>query len=362
MSRYASLDAFLDRFRLEFEPALESLLQRKVERFRSIDVMGAALVEVVSNFSRGGGKRIRPALVALGYELQTGPYPSAILQPAIAVELLHNFFLIHDDIMDRSPVRRHQPTVHQVFTGQYRQVLAGRPSVDQEHFGESLALLAGDLCCAIAYEALSTSDFPSDRLLASINLMHEMIDATVVGQALDLVSPVLAVVSENDVLTIHRLKTAVYSFSAPLRMGLVLAGLSSEETRWIDDYAIPVGIAFQIQDDILGLFGSEAELGKPVTSDIEEGKQTLLLVWARDQGTAEQRARLDALVGKPALTPHALVEVQTIVRETGALASSQELARGLVQRAQSALTERAMPDATTRVLVELASFVADRTV
>lgn len=355
------LAVFLQQFRQRFEPALETYLNNKVQQFGVLDPVGVHLARVVRDFSLGSGKRLRAALVTIGYQA-TGAEPSeAILQPSIAVELLHTFFLIHDDIMDRSALRRNKPTVHEVFCQDYQSAISGLKDLDQEHFGHGMALLAGDCCCAFGYEALTRSDFPSERIIIALGLMHTMVDATCVGQALDIVVPYHANVTRDDILSIHRLKTAHYSFDGPIRMGLALGGASATTLNTVASFTLPVGIAFQIQDDLLGLFGSEVELGKPVTSDVEEGKQTLLIVFAREEANENQRVRLDALLGKSTMSLGELEEVRAIVEVTGARRRSEEYARQLIDQAETALETLPWPVVTKELLHEMAEYVIGRT-
>lgn len=354
------LATFLPQFRERFEPVFRAYLESKVQQFEGIDPVGASLARVVHNFSLGSGKRLRAALVAIGYQVAGADQSEAILRPAIAVELLHNFFLIHDDIMDRSALRRNQPTVHEVFRQNYQPSLVEMADADQAHFGYAMALLAGDCCCAFSYEALTTSNFPAERILAAVQLMHAIVDATCVGQALDIVAPRSTAVGAETILTIHRLKTAHYSFDGPLRIGLLLGGASPDSMAGVERFTIPVGIAFQIQDDLLGLFGSEAELGKPVTSDVEEGKQTLLMVFARERANDRQRARLDELLGKPGISLNELDDIRHIVEVTGARSRSESYARNLVEQATAALGLLSWPDGTRDLLTEMAEYVIGR--
>lgn len=354
------LATFLPQFRERFEPVFRVYLESKVQQFEGIDPIGASLARVVHDFSLGSGKRLRAALVAIGYQAACAEQSEAILRPAIAVELLHNFFLIHDDIMDRSALRRNQPTVHEVFRQNHKSSLAGIVDADQAHFGYAMALLAGDCCCAFSYEALTTSNFPADRVLVAVQLMHTMVDATCVGQALDIVVPHSTAVNVEAILTIHRLKTAYYSFDGPLRIGLSLGGASSDSIARLERFTIPLGIAFQIQDDLLGLFGSEAELGKPVTSDVEEGKKTLLTVFAREGADDRQRARLDELLGKQGISLSELDDIRHIVEVTGARSRSESYARNLVEQAKAALGLFSWPNDTRDLLTEMAEYVIGR--
>lgn len=355
------LSAFWETFRQQFEAALHAYLAEKIDALRTIDTVGSLGAEVVRDFVTGSGKRIRPALVVLGYQAAGGKDRTRILRPAITMELLHHFFLIHDDIMDRSDVRRNRPTVHRVFERLYRGTLKNIAAVDRQHFTYSMAMLAGDLCCAIAYEALSRSDFPSDRVLAGINEIHRMVDATVTGQALDIIQPLARSADEEAVCKIYLLKTACYTFDGPLRLGLILGGAAAETLAAISDYAIPVGVAFQIQDDLLGVFGTEAELGKSVTADIEEGKQTLLTTFTHQHSPHAQRERMTRLIGKRGLSTDELEAVRTMMRETGAVAYCEQRARELVGQGKRALARCAMPACVRSILSELADYAIQRT-
>lgn len=356
------LAVFLETFRQRFEPALEQYLNAKISQLGMIDALGELVASVVRDFTVGSGKRVRAALVVLGYEAAGGSDADRIVRPAIAIELLHSFFLIHDDIMDRSALRRNRPTVHRAFAAMFRERLERFTALEREHFSQSMALLAGDLCCAIAYEALSLSAFPAERLLAAIRKMHTIVDATVVGQVLDIVRPLEADVTEEEVFKIHLLKTARYTLEGPLHFGMILGGAADEALAAMSRYAVPVGIAFQVQDDLLGVFGTDEELGKPVISDIEEGKKTLLTVSVRQHGTAPQRERLQQLLGRRGLRLTELEEVRAIMRESGAVVACEDRARQLVSEAKQALDPSPFPAAVRGILSEFADYVIRRRV
>lgn len=359
MNSNSGLKTYLKHFLERFEPALKEYLEEKIANLDTLDPSGQEIARVVGTFASGGGKRIRAALVEIGYRAGGGENDDRILKPAIAMELLHAFFLIHDDIMDRSDLRRNQPTVHRVFESNYRELMKNSDDRNREHFAESMALLAGDLCCAMAYEAITKSDFPSTRLLLALKKMHAVVDTTVVGQVLDILTPLKGTVCEEEITKIHRLKTACYTFEGPLQFGMILAGACAEKLETISQYAIPVGIAFQIKDDLLGVFGSEKEVGKPVTSDLEEGKETLLTVFARAHGNQAQRNRIASLIGKHPISIDELNDVRGILREVGAVSYCETRMHELVQAGKKALD--GLPEDTANILEELADLSIGRT-
>lgn len=356
-SEFSALRSFLQSFVAKFEPALDNYLAEKKEELSRIDEAGAELVEEIRRFASGGGKRIRAALVNLGFRI-TGGEGEKILLPTVGMELMHTFFLIHDDIMDRSDTRRNKPTLHRTVEERYRDLLENT-GVDQQHFGHSMAILAGDLCCAIAYEALARSSFPPERILGSIQKMHEIVGSTVTGQALDMVQPLVGQSEVGVVEKIHLLKTAKYTIEGPIHMGLILGGAKKETLATLSEYALPTGMAFQIQDDILGIFGTEQELGKSVTSDIEEAKQTLLTAHVFRHGTLEQKAFLQNVLGKRIATEK-MEEVRRLMVETGALAAAENRARELATAGKHKLENIALPEEIRNVLMELADFVVAR--
>jgi geranylgeranyl diphosphate synthase type I len=287
----------------------------------------------------GDGKKVRAGLVRLGFEAcrhAGSPAPTApdsLDRAAGCVEILHNAFLIHDDIVDRSDLRRNAPTVHRRYADARRDRFP-RPE-DALAYGQAVALNFGDKGQALAQELLITSGFPEDVLLPAIALLSQVTAETVAGQLLDVEDVRLAELSEELVLRIHEYKTAHYTIMLPLQMGAILARADSARLPYIRDYAVPIGIAFQIQDDVLGLYGEETVLGKPVDSDVKEGKKTLLFVHAYERAAAADRAFLERAHGNAGLRPEDLERVRRIVRESGALARSEALARELVARGKA---------------------------
>ncbi len=358
LPRFAS---YLKTFRAAFEPVLKTHLDECVARLGKIDPVGALFARLVRDFTVRGGKRIRPALVSLGYEAAAGRSDIRILRPAVAIELLHSFLLIHDDIIDRSATRRGRPTVHRAFLKRYAKLVHQLPPGEQEHIGNALALMTGDACCALTSDTLARSGFPAERLLPALRKLQSLVVDTAIGEALDVIKPFDLKTSAGNVLNIHVLKTARYTFEGPLHIGMFLGGADEAAMRAMSSYAVPVGIAFQIQDDILGVFGSAQELGKSVTSDLEEGKQTLLTVYARRHATSSQQKRIRLLLGRKPLDMGELAEIRSIMRGSGALGYAQRRSRQLVSRGKRALQRLSLPAHISAILEDLANYLVDRT-
>ncbi len=286
--------------------------------------------EILEEYTLRGGKRIRAILMVLGYQLYGGS-GDEIFRASSSLELIQSYLLIHDDIMDESDLRRGKKTVHKIYEDIHlKKGFGGRP----HRFGENMGIILGDLANAYAMEILASSNFPSERKVKAIEKLNEIIEYTGYGQIIDIYSGMVQEFGEDDLLLLHKYKTARYTIEGPLVLGAILAGASPEG---LENYAIPVGIAFQLQDDILGLFGSEEKLGKPVTSDLAEGKKTLLIIKALEKASEKERKVIESALGNPAVTLEQLERVREIVRKTGSLDYSRKLAEKLVSEGKRAL-------------------------
>lgn len=217
------------------------------------------LTDSIQETISAGGKRIRPTLLYVAYTGGGGKDDSLIFSVGAAIELFHTFALIHDDILDNSSTRRGKPTIY-------------------KKEGLSSALLAGDLSIFFANELFYSVIKGMDETQQISHQWQLLQEEVIKGEYLDMALANVPSVSESNVMKIMEYKTARYSFMRPLLIGSLLAGGSSQIQQSLSDFGKNIGIAFQIQDDILGIFGNEAITGKSVNSDILEGKMTLLMV------------------------------------------------------------------------------------
>ena len=223
----------------------------------------------LEEFSKGG-KSIRPFFVYLGYLIGLGIKKmdkrqlENILPICLAYELIHNYFLIHDDIIDKSPIRRGRATIHRKYANDYGQ-----------HYGVSQAIVIGDLAYVEAIKLFNQLNLKEQIKYKSQNVLNDIIIETIYGQALD-IQYSFKRPNLDDIWKVAELKTARYSFVGPLTIGAILAQASKSQIRAIERYGMALGKAFQLKDDILGVFGDEKKLGKSTLSDMREGKNTLL--------------------------------------------------------------------------------------
>lgn len=254
--------------------------------------------------SNKGGKNIRGSLVCLGYELFTKKKNVEVYKIAAAYEILHTSLLIHDDVMDKSILRRGKPTVFQELGG--------------DHYGISQAICLGDVGFFLATKIISQTTFSNEIKLEIISQFSQIVLDTITGQMLDIkLSKTKTDVSEKDLITLSRLKTAQYTIAGPLLLGAMIAGVNKKNLKNIFDFGENLGIAFQIKDDLLGIFGDEKRLGKSVSSDIEEGKNTLISMYARSHSSKIQKELFDRYYGKGHITVKEHMLIKRILKEIG---------------------------------------------
>ncbi|MEX2552668.1 MAG: polyprenyl synthetase family protein [Actinomycetota bacterium] len=296
------------------------------------------IVEEVIRATLPKGGRIRPLLCCLGYAAVRGENDAAdprIVKAAASLELLHSFAIIHDDVMDGSPMRRGEPSIHRRLADE--RLAAG--GTDAELHGVSLAILAGDLALVISDLLFAESGFPQEVLVQAYGPLSAMRLDAIAGQYLDLTHSGAA--GEDVELTsrIARLKTGSYSVEGPLLVGATLGGGSVEAKEALQAYGRPLGEAFQLADDLLGLFGDPAATGKDAENDIRRGKPTALIARAMAVGAPECRELIKSIWGNPRTTDMDLHALRTAIRDSGAVdAVASEISR-LISEATHALDD-----------------------
>lgn len=307
-----------------------------------------------------GGKRIRGALVMLGYEMSGGKDLAMITQAARAIEMIHAYILMIDDIQDRSVLRRGGPTAHMMFADYHRK---HQLADDADHFGIAITMNSALAGAHSAQVILANLDAPEDLRLKVISITNRTMMITAHGQTDDIMNEVVAEVTQDDIRRVLEWKTAHYTFLNPLHVGMVLAGADCHATDAITEYAMQAGMAFQITDDIVGVFGSEEETGKSSMDDIREGKRTMLMAYALDHAESGDKNFLIQMLGNQQLTPAEFDRCKAILVDTGALAHAKKTAADHIQKAQASLNKEADRWSTTGVqfLSGLAEYLLKRT-
>ncbi len=304
-----------------------------------------------------GGKKLRGALVALGFSVAGGErkLEDAVIGASVGYEFLHNAFLVHDDIQDRATLRRGQPVAWRNFAQMVPQ--------DSEHYGISQGISLGDMIAFWGPLLFSDRRIPGNRVREATAILSQVVETTVIGQILDL-APYRNIdeISRDELLTIACNKTAVYSFIAPLQIGAVLGGTrnNSPLLSAIERFGTPLGIAFQIQDDILGVCSTEEELGKSVFSDLAEAKKTLLFSELYKRLREDEKQYFLTLWGGRNVGMTGLDWVRKRARETGALAIVGEFTQTLIEEARIAIPNISQDSRVQRIFTQLADFVTQR--
>ena len=294
-----------------------------------------------------GGKTLRGVLVCLGYEIAGGKPSSEILKIAAAIEIFQTAILAHDDIIDLSPIRRGKLTIYKALGG--------------NHYGLSQTICLGDIGFFLATQLIADSKFKPEYKVRALSAYSKMAINTGLGEMLDIELPRLKKgKTDKAVLTIHKLKTSYYTIIYPLVIGAILGGAKEVILRKFEIFGEDLGIAFQIQDDILGVFGNEAQLGKSVTSDVEEGKNTLLITEALKRGNKAELLFLKKFYGKGKISKSTHEKMKEVFEATGALAYSQKQALSYVEEGKKVVPQITGDKKLQKLLYEFSDLLINR--
>ena len=271
------------------------------------------------------------------------------MRACASLELLHASALVHDDYMDASDTRRGRPATHRGFEVEHR---ADGWRGDPEQYGASAAILLGDLLLSWSDELLRRCGLPLDRVVPALDVFDRCRSEVITGQFLDVSVQARGVADVDAAMTVLRYKSAKYSVERPLHIGATLAGGSERQLAQLGAFGLPLGEAFQLRDDLLGVYGDPSMTGKPAGDDLIEGKRTVLVALALDAAPAEAAARLDAALGR-SLDAEQVAGLRRIIDESGAHAQVEDVIGQLADRATTALREADLDERARGVLLEL---------
>lgn len=353
----------------EFKKSVTLQIEKQLKKFlrdwrSEVEKIDTKLLPLVDKFIAGcqGGKMIRGILVVLGYEIgkqATGHRPQAMEREiykrslkaslenefsssaykiAASFEIFHNAILVHDDVIDQSPKRRGQPSLYQ--------------AIGSGHYGISQAISLGDAGFFLAIKIISESNFPAKEKNEALSWFAKTMLDTAAGEMLD--------IAKGDVFSIMKLKTARYSVSGPLILGAILGGGEQKLVRQLWEFGENLGVAFQIQDDILGVFGSEKITGKSTASDIEEGKNTLLLKYALKRADSKQKEILEKLYGRGKIQDQEVKALKQVFQKTRALDYAKNEANKYKDIAMKLLPRLTKDRKLSKILMQLAEWLVRR--
>jgi geranylgeranyl diphosphate synthase type I len=337
--------------------ALTAFLDRQDARLAAVSNETGELVRALRELL-GRGKRLRPAFGYWAWRGAGMPDDDRAVAAVAALELFQACALIHDDVMDRSETRRGQPAVHRRFrrlhgTGGWRG--------NGDSFGIGAAILLGDLCLAWTDEMFFGSGLEPARLDRARPVFDEMRTELMGGQYLDLLEQATGGGSVIRARRVVQYKSARYSVLRPLQLGAALAGAERRLLAGYEAYGLPLGEAFQLRDDVLGVFGDPTVTGKPAGDDLREGKRTVLVALASRSSSAAQATLLERHLGDPGLDDAGVAALREIIVATGALAEVERMIRSCTEQAVAALASSPVDPAAGVALHELATAATVRT-
>lgn len=318
------------------------------------DKICETVTQQIRDFTMNGGKRLRPILMVLGHDLFTSE-DERVYRAAISIELTQTYLLIHDDIMDQSEIRRGKPSLH----------ISARKEVeglvpDPKRISENIAIIAGDLADSYAHQALLTCGLPPVETMAANLELSKIIEMTGYGQLIDINSAYNDNFSQRDLIRLHMLKTAKYTIEGPLKMGALLSG-TRQNILPLSYYGTLLGTAFQLHDDILGLFGEEGKTGKSIKSDVNEGKKTLLMLKAMENSDPDDAAFIRSCLRSGNISDTDFSRLKDLVISSGSYDYSRKLMKRMIEKSKDYLSQVNGNSEIKEFLGWLAHYIIERT-
>lgn len=329
MSNAQTAKAKLEHFIQEIDPRLDVYWQKEQNINFGFNAKQKKLVNKIIDHARDHNlrraKRLRGAFTYYGYLLGNKTPDDRIWNAAMGVELVHTALLMHDDFMDQDSVRRGKPTTHKFFENGDR------------HYGDAMAVCVGDAVLCAGFQLILECGFEGKNINSAMSKMLRGIVDTAHGQSYDVTLEKLRNEwTEDDVIILHKAKTAIYTYENPLFIGARLADLPAEAFPILHEYSMDGGVAFQLQDDILGVYGDPDKTGKSADSDLLQGKCTLLVLKTFSDGTPEQIEALEKVWGKREAAPADIDGAKKAIVESGSLAYSNKISREYARNAAQA--------------------------
>lgn len=351
------LNAAVKRIKTDTDRELAVFLDHKIAAAGKIDPQYRRLITEMKKFILRGGKRLRPFMAYLGYQVAGGEDYDTFIRTAIALEIYHSFAVIHDDIMDNDMMRYGGPNISGAYE---RHLRRSHPAELALLHSRNAALLAGDVALGFALELIQNSPAAPEireRLHNELLKLHFTLAG---GQLLDDLATLDKTLKVARIRKVYYLKTARYSMIFPLQTGAILADGNDTILQILERYGTHAGIAYQIADDLLGMFGSSREIGKPNISDLREGKQTMLMHFGFEFAGEADRKVLSERFGKANVSAQDLKLVRKILSDNGAKAKTIFMAQSEAAAAKKAIGRLAMPGTLPSMFGEFTDFLISR--
>jgi geranylgeranyl diphosphate synthase type I len=346
-------------FRADVEAALSVFVDQQAELLEPLGDDAARVMDAARR-AVSGGKRLRAAFCWWGYQAVRADVHDerALVRAAASLELLHASALVHDDLMDASDTRRGRPSTHRGFEALHReQGWSGSP----EQYGAAAAILLGDLLLSWSDELLRRCGLPHDLVRDALGFFDLTRSEVITGQFLDVSVQARGASDVEQAMRVLRYKSAKYSVERPLHIGAALAGADPVLHEALTGFGLPLGEAFQLRDDLLGVYGDPVVTGKPAGDDLTEGKRTVLVALALERAPAADARRLDGALGS-ALSLEEIEDLRKVISDAGADAEVERRITELTLTALSALDASPVTDEARTVLRELAQAATQRAI
>jgi len=339
------------------DAVLRAFLANQRRGLIAIDPELGLVCDTVDTFVLRGGKRLRPLFGYWAFVAAGGVDRDEVVAALASLEFVQASALIHDDVMDDSDTRRGEPATHRRFAGVHAD---SGWSGDPDAFGAASAILLGDLCMVWSDELLQACGLDGASVARARTVFDAMRTEVIVGQYLDVLTQATGETSVQRAAKVARYKSAKYTVERPVLLGAALAEADQAVQDAYSAYGLPLGEAFQLRDDILGVYGDPARTGKPAGDDLREGKRTYLVASAFESATATDRARLIAGLGDPALDKPGVEQLREIIEQTGALERTEQRITELTAEALAALDTVELVPHGRQALAELAAAATQR--
>jgi len=307
----------------------------RIKKEHSLHLISPLLYNSIKDYVLRPGKRIRPSLFVVGYNGFSKKSAKNLYRASIAFELLHDFMLVHDDIIDKSELRRGKPAMHTMFNDYLKKTKVK----DLKFNGQDLAIVAGDAIYALAIKEFNSVKVNSENKEKALNKFTDTAFYTGCGEFIEILYGIKTIsqLTKKDIYSIYDLKTALYTFSFPLATGAILAGAKSLQVQILIDYGKCLGRAFQIKDDILGMFGEEKEIGKSALSDLQEAKKTIIIWHAHKFSSGKNKKEIDEILNKKSINFSDLKNMRKLIESAGTLKYLKKEVLTLRKKAESLL-------------------------
>jgi geranylgeranyl diphosphate synthase type I len=352
------LGSVAEQLRDRVDAALRGFLATEFEPLNGLSDQLGAVSEEIERFVLDGGKRLRPAFCYWGARSCGNADDDALVVAAASLELLQACALIHDDVIDHSATRRGRPATHRRFAERHS---AAGWAGSSDDFGSGAAILIGDLLLAWSETMLETSGLGEDALRRVRPVVDAMRMEVMAGQYLDIVEQASGGGGVESALRVARIKSAKYTVERPLHIGAAIAHAAPATVAAFSEYGIPLGEAFQLRDDVLGVFGDPAVTGKPAGDDLREGKRTVLIALTLERSDPAARAVVQSMIGRADLTEDDVATMRDLVVRSGAAAAVEAMITERVGVAVAALESASLEPHGRDALVGLATASTQRT-